>query len=146
MKILGALEVKRKWCFQAKHVAGMYNSLADLITRCEPSRINAELKCQRPDVNWCEQVMGGEEEEKCFAILRGNTRSDVLRRRLEELTSLAAVGEVERVERGNVLVRSTGIRARGSGRAGGVHGLLLHGPREPGADNSGQTGRSRFLP
>ena len=86
MKILGALEVKRKWCFQAKHVAGMYNSLADLITRCEPSRINAELKCQRPDVNWCEQVMGGEEEEKCFAILRGNTRSDVLRRQLEELT------------------------------------------------------------
>ena len=44
MRILGVLEVKRKWCFQAKHVAGVDNSLADLITRCEHSRINAELK------------------------------------------------------------------------------------------------------
>ena len=84
MRILGALEVK-KWCFQARHVADVGNSLADLITCCEPSRINAELKRQRPNVNWREQVIGGE-EEKCSAILRGDTRSDVLWHRLEELT------------------------------------------------------------
>ena len=29
--------------------------------------------------------MGGKEEAKCSAILRGDTRSDVLRHRLEEL-------------------------------------------------------------
>ena len=73
MRILGALEVKGKWCFQIKYVAGKDNSLADLITRCEPSRFNAELKRQRPDVNWREQVMRREEEEKCSTILRGDT-------------------------------------------------------------------------
>ena len=42
MRILGALDVRGKWCFQAKHVAGVdNNSLADLITRCEYSRVNA---------------------------------------------------------------------------------------------------------
>ena len=78
MRILGALEVK-KWCFQARHVADVGNSLADLITCCEPSRINAELKRLRPDVNWREQVM-------CSAIFRGDTRSDVLWRQLNNLT------------------------------------------------------------
>ena len=86
MRILGALEVRGKWCFQAKHVAGVDNSLADLTTRCEHSRVNEELKHRRPDVDWHEQVMGEEEEQKCSAILRGDTRSDVLRNRLEELT------------------------------------------------------------
>ena len=85
MRIPGVLEVKRKWCFQATHVADVDNSLPDLITRCEPSRINAELKRQTPDVYWRKQVMRGE-EEKCSAILRGDTRSYVLRRQLEELT------------------------------------------------------------
>ena len=56
--------------FQANHVAGVDNSRADLVTRCEPSRINAELKRRRPDVNWREQVIGREEEEKYSAILR----------------------------------------------------------------------------
>ena len=58
MRILDALELEGRWRSQAKYVAGVDNSLADLITRCEPSRINAELKRQRPDVNWREQVMG----------------------------------------------------------------------------------------
>lgn len=35
MKIVGALEVKGKWCFREKHVAGVDNTLADLITRCK---------------------------------------------------------------------------------------------------------------
>ena len=51
MRILGALEVRGKWCFQAKHVAGVDNSLAELITRCEHSRVNEELKRRRPDVD-----------------------------------------------------------------------------------------------
>ena len=29
MRILGALEVRGKWCFQAKYEAGVDNSLAD---------------------------------------------------------------------------------------------------------------------
>ena len=47
MRILGALEVKEKWYFNAKHVAGVENTLADLITRCERSKINMELKGRR---------------------------------------------------------------------------------------------------
>ena len=69
MRILGALEVRGNWCFQAKHVAGMDNSLADLITRCDHGRVNEELKRRRPDVDWHEQVMEEEEEQKCSAIL-----------------------------------------------------------------------------
>ena len=60
MRTLGALEVKGKWCFQAKHVVGVDNYLADLITRCEHSKINAELNRRRPDGNWHEQMVGGE--------------------------------------------------------------------------------------
>lgn len=86
MTILGGLEVKRKWCFQARHVVGMDNSLADLITRCKRNTINAELKRRRPDVNWREQVMRRDEKEKYSAMLRRDTCSDLLRCRLEEFT------------------------------------------------------------
>ena len=48
------------------------------------------------------------------------------------------MGEVERVEREKLLAGGDGIRARGSGRTGGVHGILLRSPREPGVDGSGQ--------
>ena len=37
------------------------------------------------------------EEQKCSEILRGDTRSDVLRHQLEELTK--ELGEVEEVDR-----------------------------------------------
>jgi len=83
MRILGALEVKERWCFQAKHVAGADNSLAEF-THCEPSKINVELKPQRPGFKWREQVMGGE-EEKCSVILRGDMLSDMLLSQFEEL-------------------------------------------------------------
>ena len=48
------------------------------------------------------------------------------------------MGEVERVGKEKLLARGDGIRARGSGRTGGIHGLLLRGPREPRVDGSGQ--------
>ena len=50
MRILGALEVRGKRCFQAKYVAGVDNYLADMITRCEHGRVN-ELKRRRSDVD-----------------------------------------------------------------------------------------------
>ena len=55
-------------------------------------------------------MIGGEEEQKCLAILRGDTRSDVLRHRLEDITKeVGGVEEVERFERENLLVRGNGI-------------------------------------
>jgi len=68
-------------------MAGVDNSLPGLITRCERGELNAELRRREPDVDWRKQEMGGEEEEKCSTIVRGDMRSDVLRRQLEELTT-----------------------------------------------------------
>lgn len=84
MRVLGALEIKGRWCSQVKHMAGVDNSFPGLIIRCERNGINVELTRQRPNVNWREQMVG---EETCSVILRGYTRSDVLRCQLEELTS-----------------------------------------------------------
>lgn len=56
MRILRALEVKGKRCFQSRHMLGV-----DTITRCESNIINVEVRRLRPDVNWRE---GSEEEDK----------------------------------------------------------------------------------
>lgn len=50
-------------------------------------KINAELKCRRPYVDWGEWVMGEKEEEECSAIVQRDTRSDTLRRRHEDSTN-----------------------------------------------------------
>lgn len=60
--ILGAVEVEGKWYFQAKNEAGEDISIADLITRCEPSKINAELKRRKRYVIWHKQLVENEEE------------------------------------------------------------------------------------
>lgn len=44
MRILGALDVKEKWCFQAKYMVGVEISLADLIILCKPSDENWMLR------------------------------------------------------------------------------------------------------
>ena len=66
---------------------------------------------------------------------------------LEELIrSLATVSEAEGVERGKLLNSGNGVRDEGSERTGGVHDVLLRGPRESGVDGSGQTSGSQLLP
>ena len=49
----------------------------------------------------------GGEEQKCSAISRGDTRPDLLRHRLEDLTK--ELGGVERFEREKLQVRDNGI-------------------------------------
>lgn len=51
----------------------------------------------------------------------------------------------ERVQRDVVRVRVNSVRAGSSGRAGGVHGILLCDTREPGDANSEQLGIDQFL-
>ena len=77
MRTLGALEVQGKQCFQSRLMMGV-----DIITRCKSNMISVELRRRRLDVNWREGI---EEEDKYFVSLRGDTHSDVLRRRLEGL-------------------------------------------------------------
>lgn len=52
MRILGVLEVNGKWRLQVRYIVGVYDSLADLITRCAPNMINTELKRWRLYAIW----------------------------------------------------------------------------------------------
>ena len=80
----------------------------------------------------------GRDEDKCSTILRKDTRSGVLRGQLEKITTeLGSCGEVERVEGEKLLVKVNCVRARGSGRAGEMYGILLRGTRKPGNDDMG---------
>lgn len=54
-------------------MAGVDNSMADLINRCEHSELNAELRHRRRDVDWREQEMRRKEEEKCSDLARRYT-------------------------------------------------------------------------
>ena len=54
------------------------------------------------------------------------------------------MGEVERVKREKLLAGGDGTRARGSGRTGRVHGILLRSPRESGVNGSGKLPLSHF--
>ena len=50
MRLLGYLEVGSGWCFDALHVAGVENAIADGISRWEPEDIDGNLRAFRPDV------------------------------------------------------------------------------------------------
>ena len=58
MRLLGCLEVGSGWCFDALHVAGVENTIADGISRWEPEDIDGNLRASRPDVAWHPQVLG----------------------------------------------------------------------------------------
>lgn len=58
--------------------------------------------------------------------------------------SLATLGEIERVKRKELLVRGGRIRVGRRGRVDKVHGILLHGTREPGDTDRGQVGSGQF--
>lgn len=91
-------------------------------------------------------VVGKEGKEKCSAILREDTHSDVLRRWFDEFTKVDISADVERVEREELLIRGDVIRV-GSGRwVSEVHGILLHDTREPRDDSSEQVDSALLLP
>lgn len=79
MKKLGVHEVKGKLCFQARHVAGVDNSLVDLIACWEHNMINAGLKHRRPNFYLGKQVMTGK-NGKYSAIVGVDRSSGLLRR------------------------------------------------------------------
>ena len=59
MRMMGRLEMLSGWCFQAKNVKGVVNTLADGISRWDRDFISAKLTAFRPDVNWQEQILRG---------------------------------------------------------------------------------------
>ena len=50
MRLVGCLEVGSGWCFDALHVAGVENAVADGISPWEPEDIDGNLRAFRPDV------------------------------------------------------------------------------------------------
>ena len=69
MRLLGCLEVGSGWCFDALHVAGVENAIADGISRWEPEDIDGTLRAFRPDVAWHRQVLGLTGDAICFGGL-----------------------------------------------------------------------------
>ena len=83
MRMLGCLEIGSGWCFQAKHVKGAANTLADRISRWDRSSIPSALHVFRPDVNWQEQNLGQAGADLCTGSLGTSTSVDQSRDRLK---------------------------------------------------------------
>ena len=85
MRWLGVLESKGEWCFQAKHVPGVENTLADGLTRWKVEEIPNNLQRESPGTPWQVKELGEEELRVCSEILREATHLDELQRRLGQL-------------------------------------------------------------
>jgi len=92
MRVLGCLEMGSDWCFEARHVSGIDNEVADGISRWQPrSNIPYNLKRMYPDIEWREQVLSPSELEICSGVLDSSTSEDQLRNRLDGLMELPSV-------------------------------------------------------
>ena len=62
MRMMGALEAKGGWCFQARHVRGVDNRLADGLTRWKEGQILEKLNAECPRIAWQVQELGTGEQ------------------------------------------------------------------------------------
>ena len=90
MRMMGCLEMRSGWCFRAKHVKGVANTLADGISRWDRDSISAKLTAFRPDVNWQEKILGEAGIGLITDVVASSTSADQLRTRLGERTSRVA--------------------------------------------------------
>ena len=102
MRIMGVLERMGGWSFQAKHVLGVENVLADGETRWKEDEIQTRLTAERPTVSWKAQELGVEGTEMCTEVLRAATHSDELRSR--QGRPMRKVGQLEGYTRKGELV------------------------------------------
>jgi len=58
MRMMGALEGRGRWCFQARHVRGVDNRLADGLTRWREEQIPEKLNAECPEIAWQVQELG----------------------------------------------------------------------------------------
>ena len=84
MRLLECLEVSSGWCFDALHVAGVENTIADGISRWKPEDIDSKLHAFRPEVAWHRQVLGPTGVALCLGMLAASSPTSQLRRRLTE--------------------------------------------------------------
>ena len=90
MRMMGCVEMRSGWCFRAKHVKGVVNTLADGMSRWDRDFISAKLTAFRPDVNWQEQILREAGIGLITNVVASNTSADQLRTRLGVRTSRVA--------------------------------------------------------
>ena len=84
MRPLRCLEVGSGWRFDALHVAGVENTIADGIFRWNPEATDVNLQAFRPDVAWHRQVLGTADVAICSGVLAASSSTSRLRVRLTE--------------------------------------------------------------
>jgi len=84
MRRLGCLEVGSGWCFNALHVPGLENTIADGISRWEPEDVKGNLHAFQPDVACYRQVLGPTGVTLWLGVSAARSSASQLRRRLTE--------------------------------------------------------------
>ena len=85
MRLLGVLEVAGGWCFDAEHVPGVLNNIADGISRWEVTSVQSHLVALCPNVSWQEYDLGDKGKGLCSCILASGSSDMPLRGRLSGL-------------------------------------------------------------
>lgn len=86
MRILGLLEIRGGWKFEAKHIPGALNQAADGISRWNRDEVQANLSAICPDIAWQELPLSAQGTALCSGILASDSSDTPLRRRLNGLT------------------------------------------------------------
>ena len=91
MRYLGRIEMRAGWCFEAAHIPGVANVLADGISRWPRETINSRLSPLYPRVNWQEASLGKSGGTMCSGVLQAYSRRSEWLLRLTSLMKLPGV-------------------------------------------------------
>ena len=86
MRFLGVLEMSSGWNFDALHVSGVLNDVADGISRWKESEVHANLVRARSHIPWQVWDLGENGRALCTSVLASSSSETPLRLRLCELT------------------------------------------------------------
>ena len=70
MRYLGRIEMRAGWCFEAAHIPGVTNVLADGISRWPRENINSRLSSLYPRVHWQEESLGKVGGTMCLGVFQ----------------------------------------------------------------------------
>ena len=74
MRYLGRIEMRAGWCFEAAHIPGVKNVVADGISRWPRQTINSRLSSLFPHVDWQEASLGKSGGTTCSGVLQAYCR------------------------------------------------------------------------
>ena len=88
MRLLGVLDVSSGGHFDALHVRGIHNVVADGISSWDRDSVLVNLRAIRPDVPWQMRDLGDAGKVLCTSVLASNSCGSPLRPRLNALCLL----------------------------------------------------------